>query len=135
MRNKTLKAIQTIGDIFEIFIAILVTIALVISLILYLPVGAQLLLSSGDTANFLVFLDDIFCLVVGIEFIKMLCKPSADNVIEVLIFLIARHLIVGSKSGIDIFLSVLSVAALYGIRYVLHNFQKKKSKEPEKKEL
>lgn len=67
MRCKILKTIQKVCDILE------------------------LLLKSGNTAEFLIFLEDMFSLVVGIEFIKMLCRPSADNVIEVLIFLTARH--------------------------------------------
>ena len=70
MRCKILKTIQKVCDILE------------------------LLLKSGNTAEFLIFLEDMFSLVVGIEFIKMLCRPSADNVIEVLIFLTARHMIV-----------------------------------------
>lgn len=70
MRCKILKTIQKVCDILE------------------------LLLKSGNTAEFLIFLEDMFSLVVGIEFIKMLCQPSADNVIEVLIFLTARHMIV-----------------------------------------
>lgn len=85
MRCKILKTIQKVCDIQE------------------------LLLKSGNTAEFLIFLEDMFSLVVGIEFIKMLCRPSADNVIEVLIFLTARHMIVGGSSSLDIFLSVLSV--------------------------
>ena len=108
MRCKILKTIQKVCDILELLVAVLVAAGLIYSLILYLPVGLELLLKSGNTAEFLIFLEDMFSLVVGIEFIKMLCRPSADNVIEVLIFLTARHMIVGGSSSLDIFLSVLS---------------------------
>ena len=75
----------------------------------------ELLLKSGNTA----------------EFIKMLCRPSADNVIEVLIFLTARHMIVGGSSSLDIFLSVLSVALLYGVRYGLRLMKRRTGKDGE----
>ena len=68
--------------------------------------------------------------MVGIEFIKMLCKPSAENVIEVLVFLIARHMIIGSNSALDILLSVVSVALLYGVRLVLRREKAKKNEKP-----
>ena len=107
MRCKILKTIQKVCDILE------------------------LLLKSGNTAEFLIFLEDMFSLVVGIEFIKMLCRPSADNVIEVLIFLTARHMIVGGSSSLDIFLSVLSVALLYGVRYGLRLMKRRTGKSGE----
>ena len=107
MKCKILKTIQKVCDILE------------------------LLLKSGNTAEFLIFLEDMFSLVVGIEFIKMLCRPSADNVIEVLIFLTARHMIVGGSSSLDIFLSVLSVALLYGVRYGLRLMKRRTGKSGE----
>ena len=128
MRCKILKTIQKVCDILELIVAVLVAAGLICSLILYLPVGLELLLKSGNTAEFLIFLEDMFSLVVGIEFIKMLCRPSADNVIEVLIFLTARHMIVGGSSSLDIFLSVLSVALLYGVRYGLRLMKRRTGK-------
>ncbi|MCI7488663.1 MAG: hypothetical protein MSA66_06760 [Oscillospiraceae bacterium] len=131
MRCKILKTIQKVCDILELLVAVLVAAGLICSLILYLPVGLELLLKSGNTAEFLIFLEDMFSLVVGIEFIKMLCRPSADNVIEVLIFLTARHMIVGGSSSLDIFLSVLSVALLYGVRYGLRLMKRRTGKDGE----
>lgn len=119
MNEKIYRMIHKICDVIELIIAALVIIGLAFSLIYYLPHGVQVLLSSHDTTDFLLFMEDMFNLVVGIEFIKMLCKPSAGNVIEVLVFLVARHMIIGSNSALDIFLSVLSVALLYVIRYGL----------------
>ncbi len=119
MNEKIYRAIHKICDVIELIIAALVIIGLAFSLVYYLPHGVQVLFSSHDTTDFLLFMEDMFNLVVGIEFIKMLCKPSAGNVIEVLVFLVARHMIIGSNSALDIFLSVLSVALLYAVRYGL----------------
>ena len=119
MREKARNFIQKSCDVLELLVAVAVGVGLIVSLILYIPEGVALLTKSGDTSTFLVFLEDMFSVVVGIEFIKMLCKPSAENVIEVLVFLIARHMIIGSNSALDILLSVVSVALLYGMRLVL----------------
>lgn len=119
MREKARNFIQKSCDVLELLVAVAVGVGLIVSLLLYIPEGVALLTKSGDTATFLLFLEDMFSVVVGIEFIKMLCKPSAENVIEVLVFLIARHMIIGSNSALDILLSVVAVALLYGVRLVL----------------
>ena len=128
MREKARNLIQKGCDILELLLAVAVGIGLIISLVLYIPEGAALITKSGDTGTFLLFLEDMFNIVVGIEFIKMLCKPSAENVIEVLVFLVARHMIIGSNSALDILLSVVSVALLYGVRLVLRREKNLKKK-------
>lgn len=130
MRERARNFIQKSCDVLELLVAVAVGVGLIVSLILYIPEGVALLTESGDTSTFLLFLEDMFSVVVGIEFIKMLCKPSAENVIEVLVFLIARHMIIGSNSALDILLSVVSVALLYGVRLVLRREKAKKDEKP-----
>ena len=129
MQEKTRKAIQKACDIIELCIALAVGLGLLVSVILYIPLGVKLLTSSSDTAPFLLFLEDMFNFIVGVEFIKMLCKPSAENVIEVLVFLVARHMILGTNSAVDILLSVLAVALLYGTRLLLRHFKRHSTPE------
>ena len=119
MREKARILIQKGCDVLELVLAVAVGIGLVVSLFRYIPEGIKLLTGTGGTAGFLQFLEEIFGIVVGIEFIKMLCKPSAENVIEVLVFLIARHMIIGSNSALDILLSVVAVILLYLLRLML----------------
>lgn len=131
MRDKLINAIQKVCDVLELVVAVLVGIGLLCALAFYLPSGLKLLLGSrGDTAGFLVFLENMFSIVIGIEFIKMLCKPNAENVIEALVFLTARHMIVGSNSALDIFLSVVSVALLYGVRCGLRLLKRRDAARP-----
>ena len=123
MQEKIRKAFQKACDIIELCIALAVGLGLLISVILYIPMGVELLFSSPDPAPFRVFLEDMFSFIVGVEFIKMLCKPSAENVIEVLVFLVARHMILGNNSAVDILLSVLAVALLYGTRLLVRHYK------------
>ncbi len=128
MQEKTRRAIQKACDIIDLCIALAVGLGLLVSIILYIPLGVELLTSSSDTAPFLLFLEDMFNFIVGVEFIKMLCKPSSENVIEVLVFLVARHMIIGTNSAVDILLSVLAVALLYGTRLLLRHFKQRQAK-------
>lgn len=125
MTNKMRSIIKKVADILEIFLAILIGIGLVYSILDYIPRAAALLSSSPETAVFLTFLEDLFSIVIGIEFIKMLIMPNADNIIEVLTFVVARHMIIASHAAHDLLLSAVAILLLYGTRLGLHWFRSK----------
>lgn len=116
MWDKLRKLILKICDALELLIAFCVGVALLASVVLFVPDMIEVLCAEGSTEMFLVFLGQVFNLVVGIEFMKLLCKPSTDNVIEIVIFLVARHMIITTESAMDIFLSVLSIGILCALR-------------------
>jgi phosphate starvation-inducible membrane PsiE len=134
MREKIQKISNKICDFLELIISIIVIIALVISAISYLPVIKELFVKTGNSEEFLIFLEQIFNYVVGIEFIKLLCKPNTENTFEVLIFLVSRHMIIGHNSALDMFLSVASIAILCVIRRLLNTKFKIEKKNDEKLE-
>ncbi len=81
-----------------------------------------------DTSLFIHYLEQVLLLVIGIEFLQMLCRPNADNVMEILIFLVARHMIVGTTTPLEDFVSVISVSLLCVLRRYLHNLKEKEGK-------
>ena len=72
-----------------------------------------------ETEAFLEFLDAVLSIVVGAEFLKMLCKPRTENIIEALIFLLARHMIVQTTSSPENLLSVVSICMLFLFRHFM----------------
>lgn len=124
--EKLRKIIQKICVLLELVAALLVLVAIVLSIIsLVRDVGVfQRLLT--DTSEFKHYLEQIFMLVIGMEFLGMLCRPSSENVIEVLIFLVARHMIVGDTTVYQDFMSVISVALLCVVRRYLRDAAEKK---------
>ena len=65
------------------------------------------------------FLSSALTLVVGVEFIKMLCKHTPDTVIEVLLFAIARQMVVEHLGPVDTLIGTCSIAILFAIRRFL----------------
>ena len=120
MKQKIFELINKICEILEFLISAIVIVALIISAGSYLPVIKDLFIKTGNSEEFLIFLEQIFNYVVGIEFIKLLCKPNTENTFEVLIFLVSRHMIIGNTSALDMFLSVASIAILCVIRRLLN---------------
>lgn len=127
MWEKTRKIMHQICDILEFLLAIIVCIALVAAMVMQAPGMVKMLTESNGTEGFIEVLEQIMNMVVGIEFIKMLCKPNPDNVIEVLLFLVARHMIIDENTALDILLSVLSIAILFIVRQAFHIVHERKS--------
>ena len=96
--SKIKKWVHNICQVLEMIAAGLVSIGILLALI---SVASNLSVFRDilkDPAMFKEYLDTIFTLVIGIEFLEMLCRPNSENVLEVLIFLVARHMIAGSTT-------------------------------------
>lgn len=127
------RSIQKLCEALEMAVALVVLAGILMTIFSLLSDFEIFRSMLGDTAGFKEFLEDIFVVVIGIEFLQMLCKPNSDNVMEVLIFLVARHMIIGDTSPYEDFISVISVGLLCLVRRYLH-VTKEKEKEREKQQ-
>ena len=69
-----------------------------------------------EVPSFAEFLSIVFELVIGIEFVKMLVKHTPGSAIEVLLYTIARALIMDHSSMQSSLLGVVSIAILFAVR-------------------
>ena len=113
LRNQVAAA----SSILEVVLAILVLIGLLISTV---PIAQEMfnLVSTRSTEAFQTFLGHAFNLVIGIEFIKMLAKHSPGSALEVLLYAIARNMILGHGTAAE---NLLGVAAI-GLIFVILKF-------------
>ena len=58
-------------------------------------------------------------MVIGIEFVKMLAKHSPGSAIEVLLFAIARQMVVEHTSPVENLVSILAILLIFVIREYL----------------
>ena len=72
-----------------------------------------------DTGGFSAFLSGAFTLVIGIEFIRMLTKHTPSSVIEVLLFSIARQMVVEHVGPVETLIGVVAIAGVFAIRKYL----------------
>lgn len=106
------------ASLLEVIISVLVLTGLVISSV---PVAREMLSlwQSGSTDAFQTFLDHAFNLVIGIEFIKMLAKHSPGSALEVLLYAIARNMILGHGTAAENLLGVVAIGLIFVIRKFL----------------
>lgn len=114
LRNRIIST----ATLLEILLSGLVLIGLLLSMVPLLKWMPGLLFDGND-AEVSIFLQRALDIVIGIEFIKMLAKHSPGSALEVLLYAIARHMIVGHESAVENFISVASIALIFFVRKFL----------------
>lgn len=114
----TQRTIQLLG-LIELIISIFIILAILRGI-------AGIVLETGNSKGALLkgfdfsqFLSNVFSLVIGIEFTRMLIKHSADAAIEVLLFAIARQLIIAHPATWEMLIGVIAIAGVFAIRKYL----------------
>lgn len=72
-----------------------------------------------------MFLETVLTLVVGIEFVRMLILHTAQSVIEVLLYAVARQIVIYHDSALDNLLGVSAIALIFVIQKYLLDPEKK----------
>ena len=116
MWDKVRKRIVDACDVMDMVMAAVVVIGIVIAGIGIFPQIGELWRHREETVALLEFLDAVLGVVIGVEFLKMLCKPNTANIIEALIFVIARHMIVQTTTAGEDLVSVISICMLFLFR-------------------
>ena len=111
LRNRIIST----ATLLEILLSGLVLIGLLLSMVPLLQWMPGLLFDGND-AEVSIFLQRALDIVIGIEFIKMLAKHSPGSALEVLLYAIARNMILGHGSAIENLLGVASIGLIFVIR-------------------
>ena len=103
----------------EIVLSIVIIIVIALS-------GLRLILTTAGTSVmdmytsfFTSFLSQALSLVVGVEFVKMLCRHSAQTVVEVLLFATARQMVVEHLDPVQTLIGIIGIAILFAVRKYL----------------
>ena len=133
MKRKLNEIIYTISRYTEIVLSavmLLVIITLIIPM-LYNFIRIPLLDISPE--QFTEFLGNALTLLIGVEFVKMLAKHTAENLLEVLMFAIARQMVVEHLNMVETLIGVVAIAVIFAIRkYLLLKAPENKGKTYDK---
>lgn len=73
-----------------------------------------------DPTVFSQYLGIASTIVIGVEFVKMLCTHTIDSVIDIMLLAIARQMITEHTSPLENLFAVASIAILYLVRKFLY---------------
>lgn len=122
--KKWLKFLDKLTNAFELGIAILLLVVIAIKtadtifLVSEIPVSIL-------NMEFERILSTAFTLVIGAEFVRMLCKHTPETVIDVLLFATARQMVLYHHNTINLMGGVVAIAGLFATRKFLVNNKNK----------
>ena len=116
LRERFRNRIAQTATAIEIAISILVLIAICIVGVRVVFEVFDLALDAQATSHFDTVLAHAFNLVIGVEFIKMLAKHRPGSAIEVLLFAIARQMVVEHMTAVENLIGIVAIAIIFIIR-------------------
>ena len=117
--EKPRKRLSDACDIGEFIMGVVVVGSIVIGMVGLVPEIITVWNERSVPGAFMNFLGHVSLLVIGIEFAKMLCKPTTANIIEVLIFVISRQMIIDHQAPEDTLKSVIAICLLFLFRRIM----------------
>ncbi len=119
IRRRFNDVIYHIARYTEILLSVVILIVIAMAAVPLIYQLTQISLLETDMSFFSDFLSQALSLVVGVEFVKMLCRHSADTVVEVLMFATARQMVVEHLGTVETLVGVAAIAVLFAIRKYL----------------
>ncbi len=107
----------------ELFLSAVVLISIIVCSIsvvntIYISVK-EYIQGAQNSLDFRLFLALTIQLIIGVEFVKMLSNHSPASAIEVVVFVIAKRIIVDEGTSVEMLLGVVALALLFVVRKYL----------------
>ena len=112
--------IEKVVYIIEVVLAVLIAFGIIVSAFDIIQYYKIIITTAPTNTTPVVqaFLGHILTLVIGLELIIMLVKHTATSVIEVLLFAIARKMVIEAKGMQDFLLGIIAIGILFFINKV-----------------
>lgn len=123
MKEKLRFIVATMSSYMEILISVLLLVGIAVAGVDLLKDLGEIigLAFSGTPASISIeqFLSAGLQLIIGVEFVKMIAKHTMGSTIEVLVYAIARKLVISHGGAVDLLMGVIAIAILFFIKKYL----------------
>ncbi|HHU04539.1 MAG TPA: hypothetical protein GXZ81_05950 [Fastidiosipila sp.] len=124
MNTRLMRKVQKSILLFEVIIAIIIAVAVLLSIPDLFQYIYNIVAESKEMSYeiFGDFLRHVLILVVGLEMIVMILTRSHKSILTLVLFVIARKMLVYADSMVDIFVGALAIAVIFVVlRYLVGN--------------
>jgi len=125
MSKKIVRILADIARILEIAVSVIVLVAIILQFSAVPTLFRVYVLGNDSMRSFHTFLDNILTLAIGLEFFRMVCFSDADAVLEVVLFVLAHHLLTSGTTALDNLLTVIGIAIVVLTNLLLKYFRRK----------
>lgn len=119
LKRKLNEIIYTISRYTEIVLSAVILLVIVTLIIPMLYNFLRIPLLDITPEQFTEFLGNALTLLIGVEFVKMLAKHTAENLLEVLMFAIARQMVVEHLNMNETLIGVIAIGIIFAVRKYL----------------
>jgi hypothetical protein len=119
MKQYLRNRVSRTASYIEIFLSILILIGIIffaISLIRDLGFAIISIINGTFGFDFRTFIGQTIQVIIGVEFVKMLSKHTPESTVEVLMFVVARKIIVDEPQFLEMAVGVISIGLLFVIK-------------------
>ena len=119
MKRKLNEIIYTISRYTEIVLSAVMLLVIITLIVPMLYNFLRIPLLNITPEQFTEFLGNALTLLIGVEFVKMLSKHTAENLLEVLMFAIARQMVVEHLNMTETLIGVIAIGIIFTVRKYL----------------
>ncbi|MDY5845350.1 MAG: transporter [Bariatricus sp.] len=118
MKKYATAILRKVSSFLEIFISIILAVSILL-LAVKLALSVRNIPNFDLYPNFSDLIEDCLTLIIGVELIRMLYQQTPSTVFEVLLFAIARQIILEHANPFATLIGVISIAILFATRKFL----------------
>lgn len=118
MKPKAINTLLRTAWVLELIIAVFILLVTVLQMVLTGKDSVEYLLAGQFSLD--EFFSSTMSIIVGLEFMKMLILHTPRAVTDVLLFAIARQLVVSHSTPADTLIGVCAVVLIFVIKKFLH---------------
>lgn len=106
----------------EIALAVFILITVILSAKDLVMLAYEVITTEASASYELLqgFLSYLLLLVVGLELALMLIKHTPGNVLEVMLYAVARKMLIASTNVVDLLIGVIAIGIIFAIDKFLH---------------
>ena len=119
MKKKLNDIIYVISRYTEIVLSIILLIVIILLIFPVLYNFIKIPILEITLNQFTDFLGNALSMLIGVEFVKMLARHTAENLLEVLMFAIARQMVVEHLNMFETLIGVIALGTIFAIRKYL----------------
>lgn len=114
------RYLSKVPYVFECIISVIMLLVILVETALLVQHIAVGVMDPSITIKINELMDSILWLVIGLEFVRMLLEHSHAAVLEIMLFAIARQMIVAHTSMLENLLAVLAIGGIFAVRKYLY---------------
>lgn len=133
-KSKMEKCLKRVAHMLEVVISVIVLVAVVIGIFFLYDPFKDMVIGRGNTESFLDFMGAVLIIAIGIEFFKVLYRPNVERLLEIVIFVMARHMIVTELTAVEELVTVLGIVIATAAKYWIFELPRRKSREQAEKQ-